>query len=89
MNVSQAKRRMAIIEKSIDVMKSKGYSVYCVDNDTLVLESPTTTKKNTKTLEKANEIDAYSGMRDGNYKQSFDASISDAGGLVYDYEIDL
>lgn len=89
MKTSQAKKRMQTIEKSIEAMKDAGFSIYCVDNDILVLESPKTQDRNAKTFKKAEDIDSSSAMIDGNYKQSFDASINNAGGLTYDYEITL
>ena len=89
MNINQAKRRMATIEKSIKAMKDAGYNVYCVDNELLVLESPKTVQRNTKTFEKASVIDRRKTMVDGGYKAGFQDSINQAGGLKYDYEISL
>ncbi len=40
MNLSQAKKRMQTIEKSICELKKNGFSVFVVDSEKLVLESP-------------------------------------------------
>lgn len=53
MNLSQAKKRMQTIEKSIKELKDNGFNVFTVDSDKLVLESPRRKDFNDKEHSKA------------------------------------
>ncbi len=75
---------MEKVEKIFDSLKKAGFDVRLVDNDKIVLESPSTIKGNSSTFEKADKMYMNNGLLAGGDRLSFDAFTND---LKYDYEI--